>query len=52
MSSQSESADRSKEGSPTPHALQPDQEHSKASQVLEMAKNLIIEIQRFKVYNK
>ena len=52
MASQNENVDRSGEGALAPHTSQPEQEHSEASQVLETMRNLIIEIQSFKVDNE
>ena len=40
MASQRQNADRPKEGAPTPRTTQPKQEHSEASQVLEIMRKV------------
>ena len=52
MASQSENVDRFEEGALAPRTSQLEKEHSEASQVMEMMKNLIVEIQRFKANNE
>ena len=52
MDSQSENAYWPKKGAPIPRTQQPEKEHSKTNKVLERMRNLIVEIQSFKVDNE
>ena len=52
MASQNEPEYPPEEGTPVSHPTQPEPEQSKASQVLETMKNLIVEIQRLKEENE
>ena len=52
MASQNELEYPPKEGTPVPPLKQPKPAHSEASEVLETVKNLIVELQSFKVGNE
>ena len=52
MASWNENEDPPEERVQTPHTMQPEEEQYEASQVLETMRNLIIEIQSFKLENE